>query len=138
MKKFILIAILLCFSVSISTAQKSKTLAAQTKPAETQIITEIPEAEWKILTAALEAEDWKNSALLAARHLEKLRIDNEKKAARPASLFLSLFSGRKNSRRLQFRNTGRKKFDVERVGHGGWKFRRQGIRSAGATFFARM
>jgi hypothetical protein len=79
MKKFILIAILLCFSVSISTAQKSKTLAAQTKPAETQIITEIPEAEWKILTAALEAEDWKNSALLAARHLEKLRIDNEKK-----------------------------------------------------------
>lgn len=79
MKKLILVTILLCLAASISSAQKPKTAAALTKPAPTEAITEISDAEWKTLTEALQAEDWKNSAILAAQYLEKLKTDNEKK-----------------------------------------------------------
>jgi len=81
MKKFILFTALICFSVSICFAQQGKTpvKTIAPKPIQTQTVTEFSEAEWKVLTGALRVEDWKTSALLAARYLEKLKIDNEKK-----------------------------------------------------------
>jgi len=81
MKKIILITITLCFSVSICSAQTRKTPVKKVEPkqVQAQTVTEFSEAEWKILIDALQAEDWKTSAALAAQYLEKLKIDNEKK-----------------------------------------------------------
>jgi hypothetical protein len=81
MKKFILFTILLCFSVSISTAQKPKTAATPINPKLIQptTVTEISGAEWTILIDALQAENWKTAALVASQYLEKLKTDNDKK-----------------------------------------------------------
>lgn len=81
MKKFILFTILLCFSVSICFAQKPKTPVKTIEPksAQTRTVAEFSEAEWKVLTDAFQAEDWKTSAPLAAQYLGKLKTDNEKK-----------------------------------------------------------
>lgn len=81
MKKFILFTILFCISVSVGFAQKSKTPIKKTAPktVQPQTITEISEADWKILTDALQTEDWNKSAALASQDLQKLKTDNEKK-----------------------------------------------------------
>lgn len=81
MRKLILFTILLCLSVSICSAQKPKppvkTIAP--KSIETQLIAEISDADWKNLTAAVNAEEWNKSAFLAAQYLQNLKTDNEKK-----------------------------------------------------------
>jgi len=81
MKKIILFTILLCFLVPICFAQKRRTPVntAKPQPIQTPTGTEIPDAEWKILTAALQSENWEKSALLASQYLQKIKIDNEKK-----------------------------------------------------------
>jgi len=81
MKKFVLFTILLCYSASICIAQNRRTpvKTIEAKLTRTQTIAEFSEIEWKVLTDALQAEDWKTSAPLASRYLEKLKIDNEKK-----------------------------------------------------------
>ena len=78
MKKFILFTFLLCLSAPICFAQKSRT---PIKPKQTQLqtVAEISAPEWKILTDALQAEDWKTSAPLAAKYLQRLKTDNDKK-----------------------------------------------------------
>jgi hypothetical protein len=81
MKKIILFTILLCLFVPVCFAQKRRTPVniAKPQPVQTPIGREISDAEWKILTAALQSENWENSALLASQYLQKIKIDNEKK-----------------------------------------------------------
>ena len=81
MKKIILFIILWYLFVPICFAQKPQTPVKISKPqpVQTPIITEISDSEWKILTAALESENWEKSALLASQYLQKIKIDNEKK-----------------------------------------------------------
>lgn len=81
MKKIILFAILLCISVSLCFAQKRQTPINTAKPQtiQTPTVKEISDAEWKILTAALQSENWEKSALHASQYLQKIKIDNEKK-----------------------------------------------------------
>lgn len=81
MKKFILVAILSCLFFSICSAQKRRTPAGTIKsqPTETLAVAEISDAEWKILTAALQAEEWTKAAALAAQYLKRLTTDNDKK-----------------------------------------------------------
>ena len=43
------------------------------------VVTEISETELKILTDALQAEDWTKSATIAAQYLQKLKVDNDRK-----------------------------------------------------------
>lgn len=78
MKKFILFTFLFCFCASICFAQKSQT---QTKPrlSEPLLVVEFSAADWKTLTDALQAEDWKIAAPLAALYLQRLKVDNDKK-----------------------------------------------------------
>lgn len=42
-------------------------------------VTEISAADWSKLATALEKEDWKQSAALAAAHLQTLKAENDKK-----------------------------------------------------------
>jgi len=81
MKKFTTIAFLLCCFVSLAFAQTKKTPVKKTapKPVQPPVVSELSDTEWKNVTDALQAEDWKNSALIAAQYLEKLKTDNEKK-----------------------------------------------------------
>ncbi len=81
MKKLVLLIALLNFSVVFCPAQKPAANVKTVKP--TPILrsgaTEISDAEWKILTDALQAEDWTKSASVAAQYLPKLKVDNDKK-----------------------------------------------------------
>ncbi len=81
MKKIILFSILLCLFVPICFSQKRQTPINTVKPQPIQkpIITEVSDSEWKILTAALQSENWEKSAILASQYLQKIKIDNEKK-----------------------------------------------------------
>ena len=79
MRSFVLLIILT--SAAIGFAQKPSPV----KPSAPKTIqksvttTEFSEAEWKILTDALQSEDWTNSATIAAQYLSKLKSDNAKK-----------------------------------------------------------
>lgn len=81
MRKIIFYTVILCFAVLPVVAQQIKPAVkiAAPKAAQTAIVKEVSTAEWKILTDALQAEDWKTSALLASKYLGKLKTDNEKK-----------------------------------------------------------
>ncbi|CAA9414793.1 MAG: hypothetical protein AVDCRST_MAG74-2542 [uncultured Pyrinomonadaceae bacterium] len=81
MSKLFIFTILLCFSASAGDAQnrRASVKTIETKQLQTPTVAEFSETEWKILTDALQAEDWKTSALLASQYLEKLKIENEKK-----------------------------------------------------------
>jgi len=81
MKKIILFTILLCLFVPVCFAQKRQTPinTAKPQPVQTPTATTISDTEWKILTAALQTENWEKSALLASQYLQKIKIDNEKK-----------------------------------------------------------
>ncbi len=81
MKKIVLFTILLCISVSLCFAQKRQTPINTAKPqtVQTPTVKEISDAEWKILTAALQSENWEKSALYASQYLQKIKVDNEKK-----------------------------------------------------------
>ena len=97
MKKIILFTILLCLFVPICFAQKRQTPANTIKPPTVQAPTvkEISDAEWKILTAALQSENWEKSALLASQYLQKIKIDNEKKqVARLRYFYLYALAGK--------------------------------------------
>lgn len=80
MKKFILVPILFCLSASICFAQKRGAIIKPTKPPiKTAPVAEISAADWKILTDALQSENWEKSATLAAQYSKKLEADNDKK-----------------------------------------------------------
>jgi plasmid stability protein len=81
MSKLFIFTILLCFSVSAGDAQnrRAPVKTIETKQLQAATVAEFSEAEWKILTDALQAEDWKTAALLASQYLGKLKIENEKK-----------------------------------------------------------
>ncbi len=81
MKTFILLTILSSLFVSACFAQTRKTPIKTNAPKaiEPPTVAELSEAEWKNLTDALQAEEWKTSATVAAKYLEKLKIDNDKK-----------------------------------------------------------
>ncbi|MGI8494565.1 MAG: hypothetical protein ACR2L1_04530, partial [Pyrinomonadaceae bacterium] len=58
----------------------AKTSAATAaKPAPKAVLKEIPETEWKLLVAALEAEDWTRASTLASAAIGRLNTDNDKK-----------------------------------------------------------
>jgi hypothetical protein len=81
MKKFIFITILICVSAVGLSAQKIVRTPVPITPRNVpfKTVTEISDADWTTLAAALEKEDWKQSATLAAQHLQILKTDNEKK-----------------------------------------------------------
>ncbi len=84
MSKFFIFTILLCFSVATGDTQNRRApVKTPIKTIETKLlpatVAEFSEAEWKILTDALQAEDWKTSVPLASQYLGKLKIENEKK-----------------------------------------------------------
>ena len=81
MRKFILFTLLICFSASVVVAQKNKTPVKkiESKTVQPLEITEISEADWKILIDALQTENWNESAALAARYLKNFKTDNDKK-----------------------------------------------------------
>lgn len=82
MKNFVFLTLLFSLFVCSACAQTRKTPVKSTQPkpvVEAAPITEFSDAEWKVLTDALAAEDWNKSAATAAQYLEKLKVDNEKK-----------------------------------------------------------
>jgi hypothetical protein len=80
MKKFIFITFLICISATVFSAQTPRVPAKITpRSVPFKTITEIAEADWQALAAALEKENWKQSAALAAQHLQTLKTENDKK-----------------------------------------------------------
>lgn len=78
MKKAILLVILT--SAAVCFAQKTQTVKiGGAKPVQNSTVTELSDAEWKVLTGALEAEDWTKASAVAAQYLRKLKTDNDKK-----------------------------------------------------------
>lgn len=79
-KVSLVIALTGVFSVS-GAAQKagSPTKTIKPPPVSAPAVTTISDAEWKVLTNDLQAEDWTKAAAAAARYLNKLKIDNDKK-----------------------------------------------------------
>lgn len=97
MRKIIIYTFIFSLSVAAAIGQQTKPAVKTSQPKSTPapIAKEIPAAEWKILTDALQAEDWKTSALLASKHLERLKIDNEKKQlARLRYFYLYALAGK--------------------------------------------
>ncbi len=97
MKKLFIFTVLFCFSASAGYAQnrRAPVKTIETKSPQTQAVAEFSEAEWKILTNALQAEDWTTSALLVSQYLGKLKIENEKKQmARLRYFYLYALSGK--------------------------------------------
>lgn len=81
MKNIVLFTMIFCLSASFGAAQKTAPPIKKEspKPVTIETVTSISEAEWKTLTDSLQAEDWKNSTLLASQYLQKLKNDNEQK-----------------------------------------------------------
>lgn len=81
MKKFILLNVLLVFSFTSGAAQKviRNAPANDEKSSSVATVSEFSEDEWNKLAVALRTENWNSAATLAARYLEKLKIENEKK-----------------------------------------------------------
>lgn len=81
MRKIVFITVLIALAVSGAFAQKRKTPVKKPTPKSVPIqsITEIPEADWNILTEALKNENWREAADLAWQNLQKLKTDNAKK-----------------------------------------------------------
>jgi len=81
MKRLIFITILICLAAASFPAQKIVRTPAPVAPRNVpfKTVSEISDAEWSALAAALAREDWKQSAALAAQHLQSLRTENDKK-----------------------------------------------------------
>lgn len=82
MKKIFVFLFLICAGVSLVFAQAKKSPVKKIEPplsVKPPIVSELSDAEWKNLINDLQSENWQNSALIAAKHLETLKIDNEKK-----------------------------------------------------------
>jgi len=80
MKKTVFIIILICISAVVFSAQPPR-IPAKITPRNVpfKTVTEISDVDWQILASALEKEDWKQSATLAAQHLQTLKTENDKK-----------------------------------------------------------
>ena len=76
-----MITFLICISALFAQAQTPSRVPAKVAPRNVPFksTTEISDADWQVLAAALKKEDWKQSATLAAGHLLSLKTDNEKK-----------------------------------------------------------
>jgi hypothetical protein len=71
---------LICVATAFSFAQTPRVpskITPRSVPFKT--VTEVSDTDWLTLAATLEKEDWKQSATLAAGHLQSFKIDNEKK-----------------------------------------------------------
>ncbi len=82
MRKVVFFTILICLSAAGVFAQKTQTpvrILPKSVPVEQKILTEIADPDWDILAKALSTEDWNQSAALAARYLDNLKTDNDKK-----------------------------------------------------------
>jgi hypothetical protein len=81
MKKSVFIVILICISAMFAGAQTTPRVPSKVAPRNVPFknITEISSDDWLVLAAALEKEDWKQSATLAAGHLLTLKAENDKK-----------------------------------------------------------
>ncbi|MDQ2746486.1 MAG: hypothetical protein M3T96_04410 [Acidobacteriota bacterium] len=80
MKKIVLLIVLLSVGVWCAAAQKPTAPVKSIKsPTPMPIVKEFSNAEWKVLTDSVKAEDWTKSAAVAADYLEKLKTDNDKK-----------------------------------------------------------
>jgi hypothetical protein len=95
MKKFIFFIILFCLSAAAVFAQTPRVPAKITpRNVPFKVVTEISDAEWATLANALEKEDWKQSAALAAQHLQTLKTENDKKQiARLRYIYLFSLAG---------------------------------------------
>ena len=80
MKKFIFITILTCLAAALTHAQPPRVPAKITpRNVPFKTVPEISDTDWLTLAATLEKEDWKQSAALAAGHLQTLKTENDKK-----------------------------------------------------------
>jgi hypothetical protein len=81
MKRVFFLATLFCLSTIAAFPQKSKTPVKSNASKQTpaQPLKVIPDADWRVLIDAVEAESWEKSATLAARYLTKIKIENDKK-----------------------------------------------------------
>jgi hypothetical protein len=80
MKSFIFIAVFTLISAAGIFAQPPRVPAKVTpRNVPFKTVTEISDADWLTLATALEKQDWKLSAALAAQHLQALKADNDKK-----------------------------------------------------------
>ncbi len=81
MKKYVFGVILICISALFADAQTPSRVPSKVTPRSVpfKTVTEISNEDWLALAAALEKEDWKQSATLAAGHLLSLKTDNDKK-----------------------------------------------------------
>lgn len=80
MKKLIFLTLLICLSAVGIFAQPPRVPAKITpRSVPFKTVTEISDADWLILSTALEKEDWKQSATLAGGHLQILKTENDKK-----------------------------------------------------------
>lgn len=80
MPKFIFIALFVCLAAVGVFAQKPRVPAKVTpRNVPFKTVTEISVEDWAALANALDKEDWKQSAALAAQHLLMLKNDNDKK-----------------------------------------------------------
>ena len=80
MRKSIFICLLVCISAAAVFAQQPRVPGKITpRNVPFKVVTDISDADWQILANALEKEDWKQSATLAARHLQTLKTENDKK-----------------------------------------------------------
>lgn len=81
MKKVVLLVVLLNVFGGFGLAQKPNTPVKSGKPPiiQTPVTAEISDVEWKILTDALQTENWTKSASIVALYLQKLKSDNDKK-----------------------------------------------------------
>ncbi len=96
MKKLILITTLICVSAASYSAQRITRVPTPVTPRNVpfKTVTEISDTDWTALAAALEREDWKQSATLAATHLKILKTENDKKQiARLRYIYLFSLAG---------------------------------------------
>jgi hypothetical protein len=94
MKKFIFILILVCAATASFSAQKITRAPVTPRNVPFKTVTEISETDWTALAAALDREDWKISAALAATHLQTLKSENDKKQiARLRYIYLFSLAG---------------------------------------------
>jgi len=96
MKKLIFMTILICVSAACFSAQKITRVPTPVTPRNVpfKTVTEISDADWTSLAAALEREDWKQSAAFAATHLQTLKTENDKKQiARLRYIYLFSLAG---------------------------------------------
>lgn len=96
MKKLIFIAILTGISTTGVFAQRIVRTPTPVTPRNVpfKTVTEISDADWTTLAGALEREDWKQAAALAAGHLQTLKTENDKKQiARLRYIYLFSLAG---------------------------------------------